>query len=591
MPLVRFGTFELDLSSHVLSKHKSRQLLKLQPQPCKVLAFLVQRAGHVVSRKEIQRQVWGEGTFVDFEQGLNFCVKQIRETLGDNAHSPRYVETLPRRGYRFMAPVEELIGAASPVVLSPEPHHIPGTTDLDRYVHIVVLPFENFSGDPNQDSFVDGMTNALITDLTKISALRVISLATAMQYKRKHKSPRDIARKLNADLIVEGGVIRSGKRVRITVQLVQAATGMYMWAESYERELKDILVLQNEVIRTIANAIKVKLTPQEQARLASAPTVNPEAYDAYLMGRYCWNKRTEEWLKKAIEYFERAIDKEPHAALGYAGLADSYTVLGLLETLPFSVVSQKAKAAAIKALDIDESLAEVHNPLIFIRANYDRDWLAAEREFQRAIELNPNYATVYHWYALTCLSPRGQHDEAISRSKQALRLEPFSVVINAGLACCFYYARKYDEALSQSRQTLELDPNYAIAHLTLGLAYEQKGMFKEAATGFRRAVKTSGRRPTMVAALAHLYATTGRRNWAFKLLNRLREQSLQRYVSPYAIGLVYAGLGMKDQAMKYLENAFEDHSVWLIYLNVDPRFDIVSSDPRLRQLSQRLKLT
>jgi TolB-like protein/Flp pilus assembly protein TadD len=454
---------------------------------------------------------------------------------------------------------------------------------------LAVLPLENLSRDPDQEYFADGMTEALINDLSKIGALRVISRTSAMHFKGMRKTLPEIARELNVDGVVEGSIQRSGQRVRITAQLIEARTDTHLWGESYERDLRDVLALQEEVARDIASSVKTKLTPQELASLNSNRQVNPEAHEAYLKGRYFWNKRTEEGLKQGLKYFQKAIDLDPNYALGYAGLADSYVILGENGYLAPRETHPKAKAAVMKALEIDDSLAEAHTSLAEIMEIHDFDWQGAEREFKRAIELNPGYATAHQWYAFQ-LSRWGRLEESIAESKRALELDPLSLIINLNLGRMLYHARRYDQALQQLRKTLEIDPNFSWTHFQLGLIYEQKGMYEEAIAEQQKSVSSSEVNSIRLGALGRAYAVAGKRNEALKVVEQLKALSKQRYVEPTSIAQVQIALGDKDEAFKWLEKAYQERSIGVPALKTDARFDKIRSDPRFQDLMRRMGL-
>jgi serine/threonine protein kinase/TolB-like protein/Flp pilus assembly protein TadD len=455
---------------------------------------------------------------------------------------------------------------------------------------IAVLPLANFSGDPEQEYFADGMTEAVITELGKIGALRVISRTSVMQYKGARTPLPEIARALKVDAVVEGSVLRFGDRVRITAQLIEAATDRHLWSESYERDLRDVLTLQREVARAIANQIQIKLTPQEQARLANAGSVNPEAYDTYLKGRYYQEKRTEEGLKKSIEYFEQAIAKDPNYAPAYSGFADSYSYLGNHGFFPPNEASPRAKAAAAKALEMDESLAEAHTSLAYVKMNYDWDWVGAGKEYRRAIELNPGYTkahSLYAWY----LAAQGRFGEAIAEMKRALELDPLSLYDNTNLGWHLRMARRYDEAIEQLRMTLDMDPTFAQGRLDLGQVYEQKKMYEQAIVEFRKAITLYGGSAPSTAALGHAYAVAGKRDEAEKVLSELKALSKQKYVSSFDVAVIYTGLGEKEQAFAWLEKAYKQRDGWLAgRLKVDPRLDSLRSDLRFADLLRRVGL-
>jgi len=454
---------------------------------------------------------------------------------------------------------------------------------------LAVLPLENFSRDPEQEYFVDGMTEALIADLAQIGAIRVISRTSVMQYKGTRKPLPNIARELNVDAVVEGSVLRSEGRVRITAQLIQVGPERHLWAKSYERDLRDILTLQSEVARAIADEIRIKLTSKEESRLAGARAVNPEAHDAYLRGRYYWNKGERDDLEKAARYFEQALEKDPRYAPAYAGLADYYSVLPFYTSSQPDEVFPKAKAAVAKALELDDALAEAHGALAYIRTYYDWDWAGAEREFRRALALNPNDATLRHRYS-RYLASLGRIEEALIEIKRARELDPLSLVIKANVGVIYYFGRQYDQAIEELRKVLEERPDFSTAHWGLGLAYEQKGMREQSLAEFEKAVTLSGRGTNAMASLGHAYAIWGKKREARKVLDELQGRAKKTNLSAYQIALVHLGLGERKQVMDALEKAFQERSTLLVYLKMDPRFDPLRSDPRFEDLLRRIGL-
>ncbi len=630
---LRFGVFELDLRAGELRKHGLR--VRLQEQPFQVLAMLLEHPGEVVTREELQKKLWPADTFVDFDHGLNKAISKIREALSDSAESPRFVETVARRGYRFLAEVK--VADAAPVrspELATQPHPpaeardrpaLAGTLAMPKHllpslawkisafvllllmaslatwklhswnrpspvIHsLAVLPLESLSSDASQDYFADGMTDELISDLGQISALRVISRTSVMAYKHARKPLPQIARELNVDAVVEGTVLRSGDQVRITAQLIEASTDKHLWSQSYEGELRDTLALQNKVARAIADQIRINLNPREQAALKNVKVVDPQAYESFLKGRYFWNKRTADGLKVALAYFNQAIDEDPKYAQAYSGLADTYALLGDWQ---YAVMTPKeafpkAKAAAIKALELDSALGEAHNSLAFCLDGFDWDFDSAGKEFRRAIELNPGYATAHHWYAWH-LSLLGRYDEAIAEMRKAENLDPLSLIINADLAELLVLAHSYDESIRQSRKTIEMDPNFALAHNQLAQAYLQKHMNHEAVAELEKAAQLSGRSPTVIANLARAYAGSGKRNEAVKLLNDLKKRSSPGYSRASEIAVIYASLGDSDQAMSWLEKSYEERFNPGVLLR--PGFDPLRSDPRFQNLVRRIGL-
>src|SRR5512143_4166446 len=618
----RFGTFEVDLRAGELRRNGWK--VKLQAQPFQVLGILLERRGEVVAREELQRKLWPGDTFVDFDHGLNKAINKIRRALGDSAENPRFVETVGRRGYRFMADVA--VDVAPPDRPEPVAGRLPGPGDparaelgrkLDWKVpgfalvvvlaifmawilrpgshsspairSLAVLPLESLSDDPSQDYFADGMTDELITDLGQIRALRVISRTSVMQYKRARKSLPQIARELNVDAVVEGTVLRSGEHVRITAQLIQASADKHLWAQSYEGDLRDALSLQSKVARAIAEQIQVSLNPRELAVLKNVRVVRPAAYEAYLKGRYFWNKRTADGLMTAVAHFKEAIAIDPTYAPAYAGLADAYALLGDWE---YAVMTPReaiptAKAAAIKALELDDTLGEAHTSLAFCLDVFDWDLGSAETEFRRAIELNPGYATAHHWYAWH-LSLSGRNGDAIAEMKRAEGLDPLSLIINADLAELLLIAHFYDDSIQQSRKTIEMDPNFGLAHNQLAQAYLQRGMHDEAIAELVKAIRLSGGSPTCTANLARAYAVSGRRAEAVQRLGDLKKPSAPGYSHASEIAMVYAARGDRDQAMAWLERGYSERVNPSVLLR--PGFDPLRADPRFQGLLRRVGL-
>ncbi|MGA8618166.1 MAG: tetratricopeptide repeat protein [Candidatus Sulfotelmatobacter sp.] len=632
--VVRFGTYEVSFQSGDVRKAGLR--IRVQQQPMKLLEILLEHPGEVVTREELRSRVWPNESFGDFDQALNISIGKLRSALGDSAENPRFIETLPKRGYRFIADVSVVDADARPKRQEPVAGDLPATDPglkiqdaglavapkqrlwPTRWVigalalvlslliffawrfrsrapastgirSIAVLPLDNLSGDASQNYFADGMTDELITDLAQISALRVISRTSVMVYKGARKPLPQIARELNVDAVVEGTVLRSGDQVRITAQLIEASTDEHLWSQSYEGELRDTLALQNRVASAIADQIRINLTPREQAALKSAKAVNPEAYESYLKGRYFWNKRTADGLKVALAYFKQAIEEDPKYAQAYSGFADTYALLGDWQ---YAVMTPKeafpkAKVAAIKALELDSALGEAHNSLAFVLDGFDWEFEAAGKEFQRAIELRPGYATAHHWYAWH-LSLLGRYDEAIAEMRKAQNLDPLSLIINADLAEILVLAHSYDESIQQSRKTIEMDPNFALAHNQLAQAYLQKHMCDEAVAELKTAVQLSGGSSAFIANLARAYVASGKRSEAVKLLGDLKKRSNPGYSNASEIAVIYASLGDADQAMNWLEKGYEDRFNPGVLLR--PGFDPLRSDSRFQNLVRRIGL-
>ncbi len=576
VPIVRFGAFEFDVRSGELWKggHKT----KLQQQPFRLLAAMLERPSQVVTREELRSKLWPADMHLDFEHSLTKAVNKLREVLQDSAENPRFIETLRGCGYRFIGPVERRV-RARPHPAEPE----------RRKIRLAVLPFRNLSGDPQQDYFSDGVTEEMILHLGQLypQQLGVIASTSVMQYKRTNKGIREIARQLDVDYILEGSVRTANNRARITAQLVQAEDQFDLWAKSYERELTDVLTIQNDVAEEVARSLALELLPSHPPP-PTAP-IPLGALEAYLKGRDFWNKRSEESLKKGIQCFEQAIQRHPHYALAYAGLADCYLACTTWGYLAPREVFPKLKDAARKALQIDASLAEAHAALGMAIFNYDWDWPAAEREFQRAIELNPNYAAARQWYAWA-LIPLGRIQESLAEMRRAQELDPLSPIMRARMGVVLLYADQPDEAIQLCRNVIELAPDFFPTHTVLGLAYQQKRRFEEAIAELEMAAVLSEGGAMVSALLAHAYAVSGRTADAEKTLEELDELSRRKYVSPYSVAVVYAGLGREDQALQWLEKAWECRDNGLIWLRVDRRCSGLRLERRFQDLLGRLGL-
>jgi TolB-like protein/DNA-binding winged helix-turn-helix (wHTH) protein/Tfp pilus assembly protein PilF len=625
LQLLRFRDYELDPGRFELRRAGHR--IRLERKPLELLILLAEKQGQLVGREEIIERVWGKDFFFDAERGVNNAIRKIRAALNDDPERPRFVETVLGKGYRFASDVESIASAPAPRESPPEssrPEAVasPWNSRLRRalvvsggllvlivaaawglfrwrerapsasvQIHsIAVLPLENLSGDASQEYFADGMTDALITDLAQIRDLKVISRTSAMQYKGARRPLREIARALDVDAVVEGSVSRSGNRVRITAQLIAARTDKHLWADSYERELKDVLILQDDVARDVAKEIRVRVTPQVQARLSRSRPVNPEAYEAYLKGVYFWNKRDRAGLESAIEFFNRAIAADPGYAPPYAGLAQSYVPLSYFGYLRGTDARPKVIAAAGKALELDESLAEAHTTLGSAKSFYDYDWEGAEKEFRRAIELNPNYATAYTWYA-QLLSSEGRHEQALAENKRGLQLDPVSLINNAGWGYRLYRLRRYDDAVSALKDALQLDPSFYSTHWNLGLAYAEQKKFAAAISELQKAEALSQQNALVLGALGYVYAMSGDNGRARAVLRALQNQSRTRYVDPYAFAVVYVGLGDKDKAFAWLEKASDDRDCHVTFLDAEPMLDSLRSDPRFHGLLRRMNLS
>jgi TolB-like protein/Tfp pilus assembly protein PilF len=452
-----------------------------------------------------------------------------------------------------------------------------------------VLPFANSSGDPNTEYLSDGISEGIINSLSRLPNLRVMARSTVFRYKGKESDPQKVGHDLGVRAVLAGRLLQRGDTLVVQTELVDVDKGSQLWGEQYNRKLADILAVQEDISREISEKLRLRLTGEEKTRLAKGHIVNPEAYQLYLKGRYYWNKRTEEGFHKAIEHFNQAIEKDPNYALAYAGLADSYILLGEFSLLPAKEAFAKAREAATKALELDDTLGEAHNALATVKADYDWDWPRAEREFRRAIELNPGYATAHQWYG-EFLSELGRHEEALAEIKQAQQLDPLSLIINAVTGETLLYAGQNDLAIEQLHKTLEIDANFAYTHHFLAVAYLRKGAFAEATPEFQRAITLSPDITSYKGALGYAYARAGQSAEARKLLNELKEQSKRRYISWYDFALIYVGLGEKDQAFACLEKAYEQRDRRLILMKVYPLLDPLRSDPRFADLLRRIGL-
>jgi TolB-like protein/DNA-binding winged helix-turn-helix (wHTH) protein/lipopolysaccharide biosynthesis regulator YciM len=635
----RFGVFQVDLRSGELRKKGAR--IKLQDKPFLLLVALLERPGEVLTRDELRLRLWGDQTFVDFERSLNIAVNKLRAALGDSAESPRFIETLPRRGYRFIAPVTvDHRGSEFDDEPTNEKRHTPqipvasAATDSaeDRkpdsrrsaarrpmligglggaavaialfvFIHvttnrassdpngiesIAVLPLEDLSAEPDQEYLADGMTDALITELGKIGTLRVLSRTSILAYKGSKKSLAAIGRELQADAVVEGTIVRSGNRLRITAQLVHAASDRQLWSQAFERDLHDVLTLYADVAEAIGSGIHAKI---DRARTTAvrAGRIDPEAWTFYMKGRYFWVRGGADNLRRARDYFQQAIEKQSDYALAYAGLADAYLLLAYNGVSSPAELVPRAKQAALRALELDESLAEAHTSLAGIACTFEADWSAAERAYRRALEINPNYVIAHQWWGLT-LAGLGRHTEADAEMRRALAIDPVSLRVGNAAAHALYLARRYSEAVAKYRETLELDPNYVPALIGLGRAYTALGQEHESLRLLEHATVSANRAPPSLAALGYAYGVFGHKDAALKTLTELRERSKQSYVSAVDSALVYIGLAESDRALVELQRAAEQRLSSLWSLRTAAEYDSLRRHPRFAELLQRVNL-
>lgn len=643
-PSLRFGVYSLDLRSGELRKGSSR--IRLQEKPLRVLALLTEHHGELVTRSELKRRLWPDDTFVDFETGLNTAVSKLRDALSDSADKPRYIETIPRRGYRFIVPVERteatpartqnggsVIGVTTRTVeltLDGDPNASAGATipanppgeregisRLEAFAlgiaviavacavyfgvrhyrsrpgpppgraMLAVLPFENLTGDPGQDYVTDGFTEEMITQLGELNhqQMGVIARTSAMNYKHSSESIKQIARELGVNYVLEGSIRKAGDGLRITAQLIRADDQTHVWAQEYDRPIGDLAKLQGEVAEDIAREIQIQLTPQEQVALAGEQTEVPEAYRSYLRGRYELNKRSADGMKAAIGAFNEAIEEDPDYAPAYSGLADTYNMLIYYGYLLEKDGVPKARAAAEKAVELNDALAEGHASLGYVDFMWDFNWRDSEKQFQRAIELDDSYAPAHHWYALL-LAALGRRQASLAQIHQAQQLDPLSLIVTTAAAYVSYFAQDYAAADRLSESALQRDPNFMVAHTVLGLAREQEGQPEAAIAEFQKAMALSGGRPPVyLDYLGHAYAAAGKRAEAEAALAELDEQVKPGGVSPVYRAATLVALGRRNEAMDALEEGSASgaggESEWL---KVDPRYEALRSDPRFQRL-------
>jgi TolB-like protein/DNA-binding winged helix-turn-helix (wHTH) protein/Flp pilus assembly protein TadD len=582
----------------------------VEPKAMQVLVYLAEHADEVVTKERLMGAVWSD-TFVT-DDVLTRCIFELRKAFEDDAKNPQIIETIPRSGYRLVAAVQSAEvepGAVRatrrwPIALAT----VAGLMLLGLSLNVgnlrrrifqpipavaihslAVLPLANLSDDPEQEYFADGMTEELITDLARISALRVISRTSVMGYKNGHKALPEIARELNVDAIIEGTVQRSGRRVRIAAQLIEARSDQHLWAGSYERDLRDVLALQGDVASAIAGEISVKLTPQEHTRVVGAQSVDPEAHEAYLRGLYFWNRLSEEDIRKSIEYFQRAIQLAPDYAPAYSALAFSYNLLASSEFAPSRENYALAKKQALKAIELNESLADAHAALGFVLCYGDWDWPGAEAQFKRANALEPNGEGAHHVYALY-LGDMGRTEEAISEMNKSLAADPLSVLALRNLGSLYVQAGQPERAIEQFQKILEMDPKSPDAHWSLGSVYSLQGKHTQAIAEWREARTLSGNSAWTIAGLGQAYAAAGKRHEAVAILDELRHLSMRRYVSSYDVARIYADLGDRAQALFWLEKALDEHNDSLVSLKVDPDFTSLRNDPQFREVLRRIGL-
>jgi TolB-like protein/DNA-binding winged helix-turn-helix (wHTH) protein/Tfp pilus assembly protein PilF len=626
----RFGVFEADLGRRELLKHGIR--IRLQEKPFLVLGELLRRPGEVVTREELRQRLWDPGTFVDFDEGVNTAVKRLRGCLGDSAEKPLYIETVSRYGYRFIAPVtaappkdevtprEQTIldrvslerqatgvesqakkmlsrrrhwvwvlsacGALLLAVLSYRAWHGPATV-LPVDIHsVAVLPMQNLSGDSSQEFFADGITDEITTVLAKLAGPTVISRTSAMQFKNTRKSVPEIARELNVGAIIEGSVERSGDRVRVRVQLIEASTDRHLWAEEYDRQLNDVFQLEAELAQDISRQVQLQLTERQRQEFARSRTVNPRAFEDYLQGRQYWALRTKDSLNKAVEYFHRAIEQDPRDARSYAGLAHCYVVMPMLMGLPQSEGLEKVRENATRALALDDSLPEAH--LANAEALLYRDWefAGAEKEFVHTLQLNPNYSTAHQWYA-EYLGLMGRHDQAIEEARRATALDPLSAIAHHQAANILRNAGHYEEAIAEYNASLNISPSFQMSNVEMARVFELERKFPEAIQLLRTAIARHNGEldypPGTVQVVEELptaYAAEGMKGYY------RQAEKIARYLARphYYLGRDHAMLGERDAAITELTRSYQDRELEILWIVTDPDLDSLRPDPRFQQL-------
>jgi TolB-like protein/DNA-binding winged helix-turn-helix (wHTH) protein/Tfp pilus assembly protein PilF len=634
---LRSGLFEVDLGSGEV--HKGGRKIRLQEQPFRVLALLLEHPGEVITREELQAKVWPADTFVGFDEGINTAIRKLRVAFGDSADNPRFIETIPRRGYRFVAPVHE--AAAEPAQLAEniavENAHVdlplvrrrsfqrsvvalsvaallvllasltylrrshPSVNSaVQKRVMLAILPFQNMSNDPRQEYFSDGLTEETITDLGQLSPehLGVIARTSAMSYKHTNKTVSQIGHELGVDYVLEGSVRREGGQARISAQLIRVSDQTHLWAQNYERELNDLLEIENELGKAIARQVQVNLTPQQETDLSKMRTVNPDAYDLYLQGRFYWNQRNPAAIKESIAYLQQATVQDPNFALAYVGLADAYNIGNILGAYSPKNSLPKAKEAATKALALDPSLAEAHAALGMVKSHYEFDLPGAQREFLKAIELNPNSAYAHLFYSNCYLSPMGRMSEAIAENQRALELDPLSLPINNFMGMTYMFAENYEKAYQQFQHTIAMDPTFPLAHQYFSWLLVTMGRFEESIKENQKSELLSGSSPEDAAAEAAMmlqaFKTGGEKGFYQKNLEQTLQtlkQSGGESADPTGVASAYALVGDKDRAFKWLDKAYAERDGQdIMLLKCVPPFKSLHGDPRFTDLLRRLGL-
>ncbi|HZT57851.1 MAG TPA: winged helix-turn-helix domain-containing protein [Pyrinomonadaceae bacterium] len=585
-----FGPFRLDLNEYLLLQDD--EPVPLPPKVFETLMILVERSGRVVSKEEMIETLWPD-RYVE-ESNLTQNIFMLRKALGEGQKS-QYIETVPKRGYRFVAPVKEIIeesedrAAERPVAAREAgPEEKAAARREEAVTTLAVLPMVNESGDPELEYLADGITESIINSLSRLRQVHIIARSVAFSYKGRDADALMVGRELMADAVLVSRVLVQGGVFIIQAEMVEAATGWQVWGGRYNLPPSDIQMAQDVVSARITEGLRLRLTEEERRRLGKHYTVNPEAYQFYLKARYYWNRRSVEGYQKAIEYFQEATRLDPGYALAYSGLADTYVAFDFYGILPPWETSPKAKTAAINALLIDDTLAEAHTSLACVKMMYERDWSNAEREFRRAIEVDPNYAHAHNWHS-HFLMAMGRIEESLAESRLALKLDPLNDSINQYLGWHYIHARQFARAISQLEKCLELNPDFFLARVTLGMAYEQNGEFVKAVEEFEKA-RLIYDSPLLLGFLGHAYAMKGEREAAVEALRELEQASARTYIPPYCIALIYTALGEKQHAFEWFEKAYAAQNEWLNWIKVAPEVDSLRSEPQFGSLLRRLNL-
>jgi TolB-like protein/Tfp pilus assembly protein PilF len=583
-----FGLFRL-LPGERLLLRRSGDVVQLTPKVFETLLALVRNSGRLVGKDELMKLIW-QDSFVE-EGNLTQNIFILRKVLGESPHDHQYIVTIPGQGYRFVAEVRETVAREAAASRFPDSSTAQRATaaHASALTSLAVLPFQSLSSEGDSQYLGPGIAETLITRLSNIRRLVVRPTTSVLKYIDLRPDPLEAGRELGVDAVLDGKIQRAGERIRVTMQLIRVADAVTLWAEKFDEKFTDIFEVQDSISEQVMRALALQLTTAEQKLLTKRYTQSAEAFQLYIKGRHFWNKRTVESLKRGMEYAQQAIDIDPTYTMAYIGLADSYNLLAGHSGLAPKEAFPKAKAAALRAQEIDDSLAEAEVSLAFVSYRYDWNWLEAEERFRRAIQMKPEYPTGHHWYG-EYLAALGRFPESISELERAQQLDPLSLPINTDLGQSFYFAGQYDPAIEQLQKTLEMGQSFTRAHIILGAAYEQKSMYAEAIATLERAAAMAGENPLALAGLGHAYAVAGKREEAMEVLRALKHLSVQRYISPHANAIIYAGLNDDDLALEWLEKAYESRDVWLVWLRVNPRFDRLRTRARFAELMRRIRL-